>query len=121
MLDGRYRHFEISALSFREMKDGLMKASRAGYSTVGILTHPGEFFRHGKRGDVPVSKNCRRLEQLLRFITSRPEFRACTISECAANAQFPKQSPPEIKLSLACSLMRVLEQGADRLRAKAGW
>ena len=119
-LDGQFRHFEISALSFREMKDGLMKAYRAGCATVGILTHPGEFFRNTKRGVVPIEKNRRRLEQLLGFITSRPEFKVCTISECAAITTMPKHSPPEIKLALPYTLLRVVEQGIDRIRAKLG-
>jgi hypothetical protein len=119
-LDGRFRHFEISALSFSEMKDGLMKAYRAGYSTVGILTHPGEFFRNTKRGVVPIEKNRRRLEQLLAFIKSRPEFKVCTMSECAAITPMPEKSPPEIKLALPYTLLRVVEQGVDRIRARLG-
>jgi peptidoglycan/xylan/chitin deacetylase (PgdA/CDA1 family) len=119
-LDGKFRHFEISALSFREMKDGLMKAYRAGYSTVGILTHPGEFFRNTKRGVVPIEKNRRRLEQLLAFIKSRPEFKVCTMSECAAITPIPEKSPPEIRLALPYTLLRVMEQGVDRIRARMG-
>jgi hypothetical protein len=119
-LDGEFRHFEISALSFREMKDGLMKAYRAGYSTVGILTHPGEFFRNTKRGVVPIEKNRRRLEQLLAFIKSRPEFKVCTMSECAAITPIPEKSPPEIRLALPYTLLRVMEQGVDRIRARLG-
>jgi peptidoglycan/xylan/chitin deacetylase (PgdA/CDA1 family) len=119
-LDGQFRHFEISALSFREMKDGLMKAYRAGYSTVGILTHPGEFFRHTRCGVVPIEKNRRRLEQLLAFIKSRPEFKVCTISECATITPMPKSSPPEIRLALPYTLLRVVEQGVDRIRARLG-
>jgi len=118
--DGTFRHCEISALSFVEMKDGLMKACRAGYSTVGILTHPGEFFRYTKRGLVSIEKNCRRMEQLLAFISSRPEFNMCTISECATISPLPQKSPPEIRLSLRYTLLRVVEQGVDRIRTRLG-
>jgi len=119
-LDGQFRHFEISALSFLEMSEGLMKAYRAGYSAVGILTHPGEFFRHTRHGVVPIRKNRRRLEQLLGFITTRPEFKVCTVSRFAAIDPLPKRSPPEIKLSLPNTLLRVVEQGVDRIRARLG-
>jgi peptidoglycan/xylan/chitin deacetylase (PgdA/CDA1 family) len=119
-LDGRFRHFEISALSFLEMKDGLMKAYRAGYSSVGILTHPGEFFRHTWHGVVPIEKNRRRLEQLLKFIKTRSEFKVCTIGECAAITPMPEKSPPEIRFFLPYTLLRVVEQGVDRIRNRLG-
>lgn len=115
-LDGQYRHLQITAMGSREMRDGLIRMSRAGYVTATILTHPQEFFRF--KGDiaVPIRKNCRRLEALLDFLRDRQDMHVLTLSECAKNCETPTGSPPEICAAPAYSLMRVAEQGIDRLR-----
>jgi hypothetical protein len=70
--DGRYRHFEISALGEGEMRDGLRRLRKAGYATATILTHPGEFFRRVNGCYVSIQKNCRRWRALLEFLSKEP-------------------------------------------------
>ncbi len=118
MLDGPYRHLEISAVGLGELRDGLERLAAAGYACAGILTHPGEFFRHVKGRAVPIVKNCRRLEGLLDFVAGRRDMRMASVAEVAGRAEVPAVSPPEVRANLVWSLVRVAEQAEDRLR---GW
>lgn len=116
-LDGPYRHMEVSAMGWPEMRGGLVAAQRAGYACVGILTHPGEFFRP-KQGDcVAIAKNCQRWLALLRFLANRPEFTVVPMAE-AGGIPLPEVSPPEIRAPAWASFLRILEQGLDRVRAR---
>lgn len=112
-LDGPYRHLEISAMGLAEMTDGLRRLASAGYACAGILTHPGEFFRHHRGHAVPIAKNRQRLDGLLAFIRTQANLRLVTVSE-AARATPPSASPPEVMAHPGHTLRRVWEQGLDR-------
>ena len=117
-LDGRYRHFEISAMGINEMCSGLKAMSRQGYQCAGILTHPGEFFRyHGDRCE-SIAKNRFRLESLLRFVASRDDMQWSTVGAINEVSDVPAASPPEIRGNLIFALVRVAEQAFDRLWAR---
>jgi len=115
ILDGKYRHIEISALSFKEMKTGLTKMVKTGYSCATILTHPGEFFRLVNGKVVPIKKNCIRLEKLLKFLENRDDMKTDVICNCLPEIQLPQKSPSEIRLNLSHSIMRLFSQIFNRI------
>jgi hypothetical protein len=117
-LDGPYRHMEISAMGWMEMRHALIRMQRMGYACAGILTHPREFFRYAGDRPVAVTKNCRRLERLLQFVNSRGDMRAVSLPECAQQAALPSTSPPEICLNPLYSLVRLHEQGMYRIKIR---
>ena len=114
-LDGAYRHLQICALGSREMTDALSRMASAGYVCATILTHPGEFFRTVRGGSVFVRKNCRRLEDLLKFLASRNDMQVMTLSDCLAKCRPNARQPPELHLNPLYSIVRVCEQCAARL------
>jgi hypothetical protein len=71
---GRYRHVEICAASFAEMRHYLLEARRLGIPEVTIVTHSFEFFFvdsiAGKRGR-PNPVSIERLRSLLDFLRDR--------------------------------------------------
>lgn len=115
-LDGKYRHLQICALGAGEMIDALERMGRAGYACATILTHPGEYFRVSRGKVVPVAKNCRRLSRVVSFVANHPGMQFRTVDECASTDGLPERSPPELRLNLFRSLLRVWEQALDRVR-----
>jgi hypothetical protein len=115
-LDGPFRHLEISAVSTREMCWALDRLSTAGYAAAGILTHPPEFYRWNNGRPIPIKKNCRRLEALLRFIQQRADMEACVIDGRLATAHPPLAPRPIPWFPVRFSALRVVEQGIYRLR-----
>ncbi|MDA0578701.1 MAG: hypothetical protein O3B24_11460 [Verrucomicrobia bacterium] len=120
MLDGPWRHMEISAMGLGEMCHGLDRLARAGYACAGILTHPGEFFRQAGGRCVPIAKNCRRLEGVLAHVGRRPGMRWTSVAAMAARADVSSASPPDVRAPLAWSLARLAGQALDRVRVKLG-
>jgi len=120
-IDGRHRHFEISALGAAEMKDGIRKLQQAGYATVTILTHPGEFFRKVGGRYIPVRKNCRRWEVLLEFLSRESGLVVQCVGDMAnERANSGRQTSPSIPLfNPLYSLARIVEQAKHRVWAKA--
>lgn len=118
-LDGTYRHLQVSAVGCGEMTGALERMEQAGYGAAAILTHPGEYFRPGRRGLVPILKNRDRLGRLLAFLAGRASMRVSVVSACGAQAPGPAQSPPELAYPLGRTVCRVVEQAVDRLRAAA--
>jgi len=116
-LDGKVRHFEISALGAAEMRDGLRRLKKAGYATATILTHPGEFFRNVNGRYVPIQKNCRRWESLLKFLAIEPGIEVNCVGECA-DISFPERSPVIPRFNPVFSLLRVIEQVRQRIWAR---
>jgi peptidoglycan/xylan/chitin deacetylase (PgdA/CDA1 family) len=114
-LDGTYRHMQITAMSFPEMAYGLMKMKDAGYSCATVLMHPHEFFSVKRKEFVPNKKNRARLESLLGFIKTQPDFSIKPASACARSAGNEAGKLPEIRLPLRLSLARVMEQAMARI------
>jgi hypothetical protein len=104
----------------REMFHSLSRMAESGYLCATVLTHPHEFFRRAGETTVPRRKNCRRLRELVRFISSRPEMHPRTVSECLAMRDIPTVSPPEIKVKAHHSLLRLGSQLSDRLSTWLG-
>lgn len=120
MLDGQYRHFEISALGAAEMKAGIRKLRQAGYATVTVLTHPGEFFRQVGGRYVPVRKNCRRWEALLEFLSREPGLSVRCVGDLAKEmTNSGRQTSPSVPLfNPFYSLVRIVEQAKHRVWAR---
>jgi hypothetical protein len=73
----RYRHVEICAVSFAEMRHFLLEAHRLGLGEVTIVTHSFEFFSIDSisRGlGRPIDINVDRLRRLLGFLASRDDL-----------------------------------------------
>lgn len=116
VLDGPFRHMEISAVGAAEMRDGLRKLGRAGYATATILTHPGEFFRTVNGRFVPIPKNRDRWERLLCLVAHEPGMMVCPIG--GYKGPLPESSPGIPRLNPWFSLVRVVEQARHRFWAK---
>jgi hypothetical protein len=73
---GRYRHVQLTAVSFLEMEHYLLEARRLGIPEVTIVTHSFEFFFvdsiAAKRGR-PNQVNIERLRALLDFLRDHPD------------------------------------------------
>jgi len=117
-LDGRYRHFEISALGAGEMKTALLQMLKTGYRCAVVLTHPGEFFRSSEGKSEFIEKNCRRFETLLKYLHCEPEMNVLRLKEHSPTIVVPEKSPSDVWLSLPCSFIRVFEQSFDRIFKK---
>ena len=114
-IDGRYRHFEICALGAGEMKGALFQMMKTGYQCAGVLTHPSEFFRSSEKESQFIGKNCRRFEALLKYLHREPEMNTLRLGRCSPTISLPEESPLDIRLSLPCTIIRVWEQGLDRI------
>jgi len=114
-IDGRYRHFEICALGAGEMKNALSKMVKAGYRCATVLTHPAEFFHSSGKGSQFIEKNCRRFEELLSYLHCEPQFNTVCLRSCSPTVELPAKSPLDVRLSLPYTVIRVWEQGLDRI------
>jgi hypothetical protein len=74
---GHFRHLQVSAVSFPEMRHALVEAARLGLPQVTVLTHPFEYFQIDSAAEGigrPNSINIERLRQLCRFLGDHPEL-----------------------------------------------
>ena len=117
--DGTYRHLEVCALGAMEMRDALIKLERAGVTCATILTHPKEFFymKDGKEA-IPIQKNRRRLEHLVKFLAGWESANVVTFGDWRPPVELPSASPPEMRLNPLFSMMRLIEQGIYRVERK---
>jgi hypothetical protein len=74
---GHFRHLQVSAVSFGEMRHALLEAARLGLPEVTIVTHPFEYFlvdapeaREGR----PNAVNVERLRALCAFLGERRDL-----------------------------------------------
>jgi hypothetical protein len=124
---GRFRHVEICAVSFPEMRHFLLEARRLGLTEVTIVTHSFEFLtidsparRLGRPNDVNVD----RLRRLLDFLRERSDaFEVDTVGALArrlasgAEAAGGADEVPRGRTMLRWA--RHVEQGRKRLFARA--
>src|SRR5262249_8965357 len=74
---GHFRHLQVSAVSFPEMRHTLMEAARLGLPQVTIVTHPFEYFvidSDNEGAGRPNPLNIERLRQLCRFLLERTDL-----------------------------------------------
>lgn len=117
-IDGTYRHLEICALGSLEMQDALRRMAQGGYAAATILTHPREFFFRSRSGTAYIRKNCRRLENLIRFLAEDDAVTACPVSAWRRDDALPAMSPPVLRLNPLYALMRMAGQIEYRVRRK---
>lgn len=123
-----YRHLEITAISFSEMRATLEKLQSAGARTATIVTHPGEFFAiddyvrakgHANR------VNITRFRRLLAFLDAcRDRFQVRTVGSLArelmGNTIIP--ATPAVAVPAGSMLLRALRlpvQGLKRFATSA--
>lgn len=113
-LDGTYRHFQITALSLREMASSMRAMEKAGYHAATILTHPGEYFLKRSLRPIPKWKNCHRLTRIMDTVLSLPTLTPRWVSQATA-APSPLFTPQEIALTPSQSVRRISMQVLARL------
>lgn len=123
-----YRHLQISAVSFPEMRRYLLDAREAGVSEVTIVTHPFEFFVLDDAGagrGRPNPFNVERLRRLCGFLRDhRDAFEVETVGALArrivAGAAPRRPVPaPVPRGSAALRYARMVEQAYKRLSVRA--
>lgn len=81
--EGRFRHLQVSAVSFAEMRHVLLEARRLGLPEVTIVTHPFEYFVIDDAGEArgrPNTLNIERLRRLCGFLADwQSEFQVETV------------------------------------------
>jgi hypothetical protein len=74
---GHFRHLQVSAVSFPEMRHTLLEAARLGLPQVTVVTHPFEYFLLDSDADGsgrPNPINIERLRQLCGFLRERSDL-----------------------------------------------
>jgi hypothetical protein len=128
--NGQFRHLQVSAVSFPEMRYALLEAHRLGLPEVTIVTHPFEYFfvdsvdaRGGGVGR-PNPVNIERLRSLCNFLGERDEqFTVETVADLATHlATGPALSEPAVTTvprgRRALRYGRFAEQAYKRLSAR---
>jgi hypothetical protein len=98
---GRFRHVQLTAVSFPEMRHYLLEARRLGLPEVTLVTHSFEYFFvdsiDEKRGR-PNQVNIDRLRRLLDFLRERPdEFEVDTVGALARRLSTGGWSGPALE------------------------
>jgi hypothetical protein len=84
---GHYRHAELCACSFGELRSALLRAWREGWHSFVVVSHSFELIRRVSRGGVPAAA-CdrtvvRRFHKLCRFLAAnRDKFQTATFTGC---------------------------------------
>ena len=123
-----YRHLEITAILFTEMKAILNQLQRAGAKAATIVTHPGEFFvidDHVGGTGRPNRVNIARFVQLLKFLDgARDRFELRTVGALAATLS-TKREPlgmtPVVRVPAGSRVLRIARmpvQVAKRLATR---
>jgi hypothetical protein len=112
---GHYRHLQITACSFGEMKHALLEARRRGWSSVVLVSHSFELLKNRKSPRTPLLPDqicVRRFEQLCRFLAEHPDqFRTATFSELGA----PPTSAPKESGPLKSNMLRTARRHSEQL------
>lgn len=122
-----YRHLQITAVSFAELKHALLQAHRLGYPDVTLVSHSFEFCfidSVGKQLGRPNRINMTRLKRLLAFLDQhRFQFSVETVLDFWKRIEAPEAIPRRfLGMPVTClqnghglRLGRYIEQMAKRL------
>jgi hypothetical protein len=114
---GHYRHTQLCACSFGEMKAALLEAWRAGWFSFVVVLHGSELVRNGKGENIsaPDRINVKRFEQLCAFLAeNRDKFRTTVFSDIDVST-IPSGYPEKILCSTPLrTVWRFMEQGVGR-------
>jgi hypothetical protein len=123
---GHFRHLQVSAVSFPEMKHALIEAARLGLPEVTIVTHPFEYFLVDsipERTGRPSTLNIERLRQLCAFLAERQDLFAVETVGALARRLAKEEAPVEAPVLVpqgrrALRYGRFAEQAYKRLAAR---
>jgi hypothetical protein len=122
---GHFRHLQVSAVSFAEMKHALLESARLGLPDVTIVTHPFEYFLVDSIGDGegrPNTVNVERLRQLCAFLGERSDaFEVETVGTLAQRLARGEVQPGRSAIPRgrrALRYGRFAEQAYKRLAAR---
>ena len=118
-----YRHLEITAISFSEMRFALERLERQGVRTATIVTHPSEFFvidDAAEGAGRPNRMNIRRLQKLLRFLDSaRDRFQVTTVGELCQTLMADTDSAAASPIPSGSRLLRLARLPQQALKRLA--
>lgn len=126
---GGFRHLEVTAISFAEMRWSLHALHAAGVRHISIVTHPGEFFSIDSVDPVRGRANrinLRRFQSILDFVSSNSDtFEFSTVGtlakELGATKPTPTRSGPYPKVGMPLWLLRQGEQSMKRMVMSRLW
>lgn len=115
---GQFRHLQVSAVSFPELRYALLEAHRLGLPQVTIVTHPFEYFfldsPAGATGR-PNPVNIERLRSLCAFLAQRDDlFAVETVGALAARLDSEEADGAQAEISEAAAT--VVPRGRRALR-----
>jgi len=115
---GHYRHTQLAACSFGEMRLALNRAWRGGWRTFVIVSHSFELLGRN-RDNIPSGPDrimIGRFEKLCRFLgANRDRFRTVGFSDLDPAELVAPAPAPEVRTSLLATTLRYGEQLARRL------
>ena len=111
---GHYRHMQLCACSFAEMREALLWAWRNGWCSFVIVLHSFELLKNHNRPETALLPNkivVSRFEKLCRFLAANPDkFRAAVFSDLDA-AAIPELAPRDVyRSALGRTVFRHVEQ-----------
>ncbi len=113
-----YRHAQVCAASFRELRGALEKAWEGGWRSFVIVSHSFELIKDRRTGRAPSAHLIvrRRFERLCRFLSeNRNRFVTCVFSGLDPADILARQPVGSLKSGIARTLLRYIEQAAGRL------
>jgi peptidoglycan/xylan/chitin deacetylase (PgdA/CDA1 family) len=112
---GHFRHSQICACSFRELKTALLAAWRCGWSTFVIVSHSFELLGNRQKDPKHNQLLVRRLEKLIRFLDC---YRDCFVTVGFGDLEplgARLDTVPDIHGSVLNTAIRYIEQAAQRV------
>jgi hypothetical protein len=116
---GHYRHMQVTASSFGEMKHVLLEARRHGWSSVVIVSHSFELLKNRKKPAKPLLPDnicAKRFEKLCRFLAEHADqFHTATFAELGASPVPISNSMPQNNGILKSNVLRTARRYAEQL------
>lgn len=115
---GHYRHTQLCACSFGEMRAALLHAWQAEWFSFVVVLHGSELVRNGKGvvSSAPDRINIKRFEQLCAFLAANPDkFRTTVFSELDTSTIPSGCSEKVLHSPPFRTAWRFVEQGMGRL------
>jgi hypothetical protein len=113
-----FRHAQVCAASFRELRAALEQAFDDGWGTFVILSHSFEFIRGRRSGRAPSQRRIvrRRFEDLCRFLSENSaRFQTCVFQGLEPSDVQAEQPKNMLKGGIVRTMFRNAEQAAARI------
>ena len=116
---GHYRHAQLSACSFQEIKNALLEAWQSGWNSFVLVSHSFELLKNRMLPGKPVVADrivIRRFERLCRFLSdNRDKFRTAVFSETVPGMIPPVSPLKPLRCAWHHTAWRLAEQLTRRL------